>query len=227
MHEIELVECYTSYLLEHGVKFNDDGFPVFKQEWVIDNKPLLIAPFSKRKYYHQDKKNISLCFFEKDEYLYPRLDKVFKEIDLFRNYHSVCMMDVSISPLMLDEVQKMNLLINMLYICVLAVNCIKIIPSFRTADFETIKLLKSSVGYSKYWIMGAVGTQRIINNSFYDYLFRKKCLLIMVESLLIYGKTNETTTSILKNYGINCDNVYIDFRNLSYKAEIDYGGFKN
>ena len=227
MHEIEIVECYTAYLLERGVKFKRNGFPVFRQEWVIDNKPLMIAPFSKRIYYHQDKKNISLCFFEKDEHLYPRLNKVFEEINIFRNYHSVCMMDISISPLMLDEVQQINLLINLLYICVLAVNGIKIIPSFRTASFETIKLLRESVGSSQYWVMGAVGTQRIRNNSFYEYLFREKCLLIMPKQLLIYGKPNKATISTLNNYGINTKNVYEDFRNLSYKSEVNYGRFKN
>ena len=193
----------------------------------IDNKPLMIAPFSKRIYYHQDKKNISLCFFEKDEHLYPRLNKAFEEINIFRNYHSVCMMDISISPLMLDEVQQINLLINLLYICVLAVNGIKIIPSFRTASFETIKLLRESVGSSQYWAMGAVGTQRIRNNSFYEYLFREKCLLIMPKQLLIYGKPNKATISTLNNYGINTKNVYEDFRNLSYKSEVNYGRFKN
>lgn len=227
MHEIALVECYTAYLLKHGVKFKNNGFPVFKQEWLITNKPSLIAPFNKRMYYHQDKKRISICFFQKDEYLYPRLDKVFEEIDLFKNYHSVCMMDISISPLMLDEVQKMNLLINLLYICVLAVNGIKVIPSFRTANFETINLLKDSVGNSKYWITGAVGTQKIRRNSFYEYLFREKCLLIMPEYLLIFGKPNETTISTLNTYGIDFSNIYKDFRDLSYKLEIDYGRFKN
>lgn len=223
MHEIELVECYTAYLKEHNVKFFDDGFPKFKHEWFISDSPKVVAPFNKRQYYLQNKRDISICYFEKDEHLYPRLDKIFKEIDILKEYHSVCMMDISISPLMLDEVQRMNLLLNLLFICIVAVNGIKIIPSFRTGDFETLVLLKRSVGNSRYWVMGAVGTQMNRSNSFYDYLFRTKCLFFMPEVLLSYGRPNKNTTQCLKEYGIEYIE-YRDFRFLSYSKEVLYGG---
>ena len=222
MHEIELVERYTAYLKERGVEFFEDGFPKFKFEWFITNVPLIIAPFNKRQYYRQSKQDISICYFGKDEHLYPRLDKIFEEIDILKDYHSVCMMDVSISPLMLDEVQRMNLLLNMLFICVIAVNNIKIIPSFRTGNIETLNLLKRSVGYSKYWVMGAVGTQRVRSNSFYEYLFRAKCLSIMPKILLSYGRPNSNTANCLNDYGIEYK-VYKDFRALSYSKEVHYG----
>lgn len=222
MHEIELVERYTAYLKEHGVEFFEDGFPKFKSEWLITNKPLAIAPFNKKQYYWQNKRDISICYFGKDEHLYPRLDKVFEEIEMLKEYHSVCMMDVSISPLMLDEVQRMNLLLNLLYICIIAVNNIKIIPSFRTGETETLTLLMKSVGYSKYWVMGTVGTQQVRSNAFYEYLFRTKCLLIMPKKLLSYGRPNSNTAQCLKDYGIEC-NIYKDFRALSYSKEVHYG----
>lgn len=221
MNVIEQVERYTAYLIENGVNFKNDGFPIFKKEWFIKTKPSIISPFNKRAYYSHDPKDISICFFMKDECLYPRFDNIFKEIKVFKNYHSICMMDLSISPLMLNEVQRMNLLLNLLYICVVAVNGIKIIPSYRTADFETIKLLSESIGYSKYWVMGAVGTQRITKNSFFEYLFKVKCLLIDPDILLIYGKPNKTTISTLNLYGIDFNNSYKDFRSLSYHKEID------
>ena len=224
MNEIQIVERFTTYLKEKGVEFTRDGFPIFKPEWIVTNKPTVVAPFNKRQYYKENKRDISINFFSQDEYLYPRLERVFEEIQLFKEYHSVCMMDISISPLMLDEVQRMNLLLNMLYICVLAVNGIKIIPSFRTGDFDTLQLLMRSVGYSKYWIMGAVGTQRNRKNAFYDYLFMAKCLLIMPEHLLIYGKPNDSTILCLENYGIE-HTQYKDFRTLSYKGEAFYGRF--
>ena len=222
MHEIELVECYTAYLKEHRVEFYENGFPKFKSEWFITDKPLIIVPFNKRQYYWQNKRDISICYFEKDEHLYPRLEKIFKEIAILKEYHSVCMMDISISPLMLDEVQRMNMLLNLLFICVIAVNDIKIIPSFRTGNFETLTLLIKSIGYSKYWVMGSVGTQQIRNNAFYEYLFRIKCLLIMPEKLLSYGRPNSNTTQCLIDYGIECL-IYEDFRSLSYSKEICYG----
>lgn len=223
MHEIELVERYTTYLKEKGVEFFDNGYPKFKPNWIITNKPIVIAPYNKRQYYRQNKSHISICYFGKDEHLYPRLDKVFDEIKILKEYHSVCMMDISISPLMLDEVQKMNLLLNLLFICVIAVNGIKIIPSFRTGNFETLQLLIKSVGHSKYWVMGAVGTQRVRNNAFYEYLFRTKCLLIMPEHILCYGRPNDNTVGCLDDYGIEFKPIYKDFRALSYSKEVHYG----
>jgi len=131
------------------------------------------------------------------------------------------MMDISISPLMLDEVQKMNLLINLLFICVVAVNNIKIIPSFRTGDLETLYLLDCSVKNPNYWIMGAVGTQRVRSNSFYENLFRCKCMFLCSKTLLIYGKLNIHTLKRLEEYEINYK-IYEDFRDLSYSEVIKY-----
>ena len=222
MHEIELVERYTAFLKEHGVQFYENGFPIFKKEWFITTKPKVIAPYNKRQYYKESKSEISICYFEKDEHLYPRLERVFQEIEILIGYHSVCMMDVSISPLMLDEVQRMNMLLNLLFICVVAVHGIKIIPSFRTGDYETLKLLVLSVGKSKYWVMGAVGTQQITKNAYYENLFRCKCMTILPEELLIYGKPNKSTISCLNQYGIRFEPVYKDFRDLSYSSEINY-----
>ena len=222
INEIELVECYTAYLKERGVRFYSNGFPKFESKWFITDPPLVIAPFNKRKYYSQNKRDISICYFEKDEDLYPRFSKVFKEINILREYHSVCMMDISISPLMLDEVQRMNLLLNLLFTAVIAVNGIKIMPSFRTGNFETLNLLVASVGISKYWVMGSVGTQQIRSNLFYEYLFRAKCLFIMPKTLLSYGRPNNSTTGCLNEYGIECLQ-YKDFRALSYSKEVRYG----
>ena len=222
MHEIELVERYTAYLKENGVEFYENGFPKFKPDWIITTRPKVIAPFNKRQYYWQNKRDISICYFEKDEHLYPRLDKVVSETIILKEYHSVCMMDISISPSMLDEVQRMNILLNLLFICIIAVNGIKIIPSFRTGNFETLQLLVKSVGYSKYWVMGAVGTQQITRNAYYENLFRCKCMMVLPEELLIYGKPNKSTISCLNQYGIRFEPIYKDFRDLSYSSEINY-----
>jgi hypothetical protein len=222
MNEIELVELFTRYLTENNVKFTDDGFPLLKEEWFINNKPKIIAPFNKRQYYRQNKKDISICYFGKDEHLYPRLEKIFDEISILKEYHSACMMDISVSPLMHDEVQRMNLLLNLLFVCVVAVNGIKIIPSFRTGSLETLNLLMKSVGKSKYWVMAAVGTQRVRKNAFFEYLFRTKCLLIIPEHLLVYGRPNVSTSLCLNDYGIKYE-VYKDFRSLSYSKEVRYG----
>ena len=224
MHEIAFVECYTKYLKEHGVTFYNNGFPILQSQWFVKKKPTIIVPYNKKQYFYQNKQDISICYFIKDEYLYPRLEKIFKEIEVLRQYHSVCMMDISISPLMPDEVQRMNLLLNLLFICTIAVNNIKIIPSFRTGNFETLLLLIKSVGHSKYWIMGSLGTQKIKKQAFFDYLFKTKCLMIMPKKLLSYGRPNDSTIKCLKDYGIECI-VYEDFRTFSYSGRIRYGGF--
>lgn len=222
MNEIELIDCYTAFLKNHGVQFYKNGFPIFEKSWYISTKPKVIAPYSKRQYYKECKSEISICYFEKDAHLYPRLEKVFDEIRILANYHSVCMMDISISPLMLDEVQRFNILLNLLFTCVVAVHGIKIIPSFKTGNYETVKLLKKSIGDSKYWIMGAIGTQQIYKNSYYECLFRNKCMMIAPNELLIYGKPNKSTTICLDQYGIRYISIYKDFRTLSYSSLVKY-----
>ena len=60
MNEIELVEAYTIYLKDHHIEFYEDGFPKLKSEWFIQDSPSIIAPFNKRHYYQQKKKDISI-----------------------------------------------------------------------------------------------------------------------------------------------------------------------
>ena len=221
MNEIEIVEIYTTFLIGKGVEFYENGFPKFKPDWIIKNRPKIIVPFYKRHYYKTNKKDISICYFSKDEHLYPRFKNVFKEIEILKEYHSVCMMDISISPYMLDEVQRMNLLINLLYTCVLAVNGIKVIPSLRTGNFETLTLLMKSIQYSKFWVMGIVGTQKAKDNAISELNFKTKCLLISPEEVLCYGKPNNKTTACLQEYGVEFKPIYKDFRSLCYTGEIN------
>ena len=224
MDEIQIIEALTKYLLERGVEFSEDGFPIFQAQWIIEDLPDAIVPFSKRHYFKIDKKKVSICFFENDKLLYPRFNKLFKEIETLEQYHSVCMMDISVSPFMFDCVQETNLLINMLYSCVLATNGIKIIPSFRSGSFETIQILTRNIGQVDYWIMGAIGTQKVKKNVYLDYLFESKCLILMPKRILIYGKPSKSTISCLNEYGIKYS-IYKDFRYLSYKKEKQYVGF--
>lgn len=222
MNELETIELYTKYLRERGVSFTDSGFPIFKEKWFTTEKPKAIITFDKRNKISLKRKEISICFFEDDERLYPRFDKVFEEIPMLKNYHSVCMMDISISPLMDVRLQNTNLLLNMLYICILAVNGIKILPSIRTGEIETINILNDSICNAPYWVMGALGTQKKMQESqyYFEYLFRTKCLKIRPKHILIYGKPSKSTENILLEYNIDYT-VYVDFRTQSYA-----GGFK-
>lgn len=222
MNELEIVRSYTNHLRERGVSFTSSGFPIFKKEWLIENKPKAIMPFDRRNEIVSNEKETSICFFEDDMRLYPRFDKVFEEISILKKYHSVCMMDVSISPLMDIRLQNMNLLLNMLYICVLAVNDIKIIPFFRSGDISTVHILKESFKDSPYWVMGALGTQRNKNSNFYDRLFRCKCLELNPKCLLIYGTPSKETLDAINDYEILYE-VYEDFRTLSFTRGLQNG----
>lgn len=220
MNEILLASKLVEYLKENGVSFNEKGYPILKEEWLAKTKPSFIVPFNKRQYFRNEQ-DVSICFFSKDENLYPRLAKIFDEMQIYKRYHSVCMMDISVSPYMHREVQNFNLLLNMLFIAVLGVNQIKIIPSYRSGELETVEVLKECIPEPEFWVMGAVGTQKAKNNDYFNLLFTHKCLMLNPKLILSYGKPSAKTTEQLKEFSIELI-TYRDFRDLSYSEEISY-----
>lgn len=221
MNEILIANRLVKYLKEKGIQFTEDGYPILKKEWYATTTPSKIVPFNKKQYFSGEK-DISICFFYCDESLYPRLERVIEELEIYKNYHSVCMMDISVSPYMLDEVQKFNLLLNLLFIAVLGSEGIKIIPSFRSGNSETLNVIEECIPEPLFWVMGIVGTQKSKKNLYFDLLFLEKLLRLTPHKILCYGKPAKSTYLDLKDANIELL-MYRDFRDLSYSKEIDYG----
>ena len=216
-NEIYLVEEMIKYLKSKKVKFKNN-LPILKKEWMATSLPKRIVPFSKRNYVNDDKSNISICFFDKDSNIYPRLYKVMDEISIYKNYHSICMMDISISPLMDEPLQNFNLLLNLCFTSILGVNGIKIIPSTRCGNEHNLMLLKDATEGSDIWISGLIGTQKDKKNEYIDLLFIIKLNILPIKKLLLYGKPNIDTTNILDNNEIDYI-IYDDFRRYSFNKK--------
>ena len=88
MHVSNMLELFFiidelySYLEERNLSFDEQGLPVFTNDMFLNEWPNLVIPFSQRNNRRVvDKKKTVICFYDKDQKLYPRLMKVLKEID--------------------------------------------------------------------------------------------------------------------------------------------------
>ncbi len=158
-----------------------------------------------------------MCFFLPDEKIYPRIDHVFEEIEVLREYQSVCSLDLSVSKKMTRKLQNFNMLMNALYTAVLAYSGIKILPSLRCGDEKTIKLLYPYMKTSM-WILGIHGCSKYKDLAWYDeYVFRSETIILRPQRLLLYGTPSKDEKSVLDDIGIPYRS-YLDFRKLYKKG---------
>ena len=77
MDIFSMIDFLYQYLDGKDININSDGFPVFRSEMFLDEWPNLVIPYSQRKNKRvTDRKKTVICFFDKDQKLYPRLSKV-------------------------------------------------------------------------------------------------------------------------------------------------------
>lgn len=213
--DFKLANKLKEWLVSRNVSFDDKGFPLIPKNSYVKNKPKYIAPWNHRKSYCA--KITSICFYMNDNYIYPRIEKVFDEINELKKYHSVCGIDLSVSKKMNRNVQRFIIYLNALYNAVLAYSGIKIIPSLRFGDETTLKYLMI-YKESSIFAIGIHGSSKYMKLSSYDeYLFRLMILIFNPKILLLYGKPNKKEKDILENININYK-VYNDYRRLYKKG---------
>ncbi len=171
-------EFLKKWLLEHECRFDINGFPIMP------------------------KKNTSICFCIPDGRIYPRFEKVFDEINELKSFQSVCAMDLSVSKNMNREMQNFNMLLNSLYMAVLAYSGIKIIPSLRCGDESTIHFLLNHKG-APLWILGIHGnSQNCDVYAFDEYILRSEFIFIHPKKVLLYGNPSKREKDILDDIEI-------------------------
>lgn len=208
-------EKLKAWLLEKGCLFNEYGMPILPNGCFIDQEPTYVGPWHHRSYY--PKNCTCLCFFMPDECIYPRIDRVFEEIEKLRQYHSICSLDLSVSKKMTRKLQNFNMLLNALCTAVLAYSGIKILPSLRCGDEITIKLLYPYMQTSM-WILGIHGCSKNKELAKYDeYVFRSETVILRPQKLLLYGSPSKDEKSVLDDIGIPY-RIYPDFRKLYKKG---------
>ena len=66
--------------------FNRYGFPVFPREVILEEPPTLIEPIQRIRCCKNPKETL-LCSFADDKFIRRRLQNLFDEIGLYRNYY--------------------------------------------------------------------------------------------------------------------------------------------
>lgn len=207
------------YYLKDSIDFNKEGWPIFSKDMFLDEWPNYVVPYSHKnsKYIHDNKKTV-LCFYSSDIEILPRFEKLLNEISIYKKYLGVVIPDLSVTPDMDYEMQSFIMLANQLFGAVLAVNGIKIIFNTRVGNNETISLLRNiPIGVMcSSGFLGCYNSKSEYESSQYI----DKILSLLPSKLLIYGKKDEPTLTLLGNLGINYRR-YDDFHTFSKKGGYD------
>lgn len=204
-------------LSQNDIQFNNDGYPVFKPEFILWQKPKYILPFNHRNA-APEKSETALCFFMNDKLLYKRLANLQNDLDLFSGYLGICGFDLSPRMGWDDDLQKFNILLSQMITIWLALHGIKIIPNFRTGSFTTFSSLKAYQGNMPVAI-GALGCWKkklSLNDLLY---FKLKILQCNPSFIFIYGMIEDELIEMIEESGIEYQ-VYPDFRTTCRHKEV-------
>lgn len=218
MDIFSMIDFLYQYLDGKDISFNSDGFPIFRSEMFLDEWPDLVIPYSQRKNKRViDKKKTVLCFFDKDHKLYPRLSKVLEEIEEYRSFMGVIGLDITITDDMDEEWQRAILILNRLFMAVLAVNGIKIILNTRIAGLDPSDSF-AGIPSNVMVASGFLGCNTIETDENLSYVI--KILTLLPDKLIIYGKHDLKVEKQLDGVGIDY-RVYKDFHRLC--KEVHHG----
>ena len=197
-----------SYLKERDFQFTDYGCPIFKREMFLNEWPEIVIPYSHRNSnLVKDKRKTVLCHFTGDKRIYPRLVNLLYEIDEYRQYLGVISTDITVTMDMVFEWQRFIILINELYLAVLAVNGIKIVLSTRCGTEESLKCFEG-VPRGIMCASSFLGCEKKYSIEKTDYL--SKILSIGASKVIIYGSHSQIIDYQLCSMGID-SRTYLDY----------------
>ena len=217
---LKIEHTYREYLISRNVEFNDMGNPLFDESMFITEYPDVIVPYTCRnnKKLVENSEKTAICFFMGDSLLYPRLEKVFKDIDEYRRFMAVVGMDLTFTPDMETELQQLIITINQLFMMILAINGIKIILNTRSGSVEFASVFgnipKRVVVSSGF--LGCDGLQET------NMSYLSKILFLFPSKICIYGKHDHVAEQQLERLGFeykHYDDVHMRTRN----KEVNYG----
>lgn len=207
----KLSEKLIAYL-QGKIGFSDDGFPIFKKEMFLEFEPEIMVPFQNRncRFVSNPQKTV-LCHYCGDRVLYRRFEKVLDEVSEYKKYLATAGLDITVTSDMDCEWQDLIMLINQLFLAVLAVNGIKIVMNARIGSAYSVKNLN---GFPKRMICATsfLGCDKI--RSGYDLSFISKVMHIYPSTLLIYGKHDKLAEKQLDTMGIKY-RIYTDMHRLT------------
>lgn len=210
----KIADDFVQYLQGKGIEFNEMGFPILKREMFLEEIPEQMVPydFRKNRIVKNPKKTL-LVFYCPDARIYPRLENVLDEVSEYGEYMGAVATDVTVTSDMDQEWQDFIMLLNQLFMAVLAVNGIKIVANLRTGNWSTHKNI-SGVPKNVLWAAGFLGCPK---DEPHDMRFISTVMLGQPSSLLIYGKEDSNAIEKLSIMGVKYL-VYPDYHKARKEA---------
>ena len=198
---MQLVDVYSEYLLRHGVKLMNNGFPVLRADWFIDEVPQQVAPYSNRNntLVHAPEKTL-LVHYAPDSANYPRLRNVLADIPEYRKFLGSAGTDVTVTADMDPQWQAETMLANHLFMAMLGVNGVKIAANLRTGGAGTLDLL-AGVPRNVTCISSSFGCAPVANSQ--DLQYAAKVSAVLPSRMLQYGKVDKIANAQLDTLGIS------------------------
>lgn len=220
LHDLlKVVDHLHAYLEGRGVRFNDDGFPLVDRSCFLAEKPVLVVPCSHRNArFVSDPSRTLVCFHTSDVLNYRRIERVLDELGEYRRFLAVSATDVTVTADMDIEWQAQIMLLNALFLAVVAVNDIKVVANLRCGNRDSMRYL-SWIPKGVACIASSLGCDGLKDAS--DLSFISKVMLVRPDPLLLYGKRDEVALEQLRLMGFDpwC---YSDAHTIS-KAETQRG----
>jgi hypothetical protein len=174
--------------------------PLIPKEKYLDQWPVNVVTYSERNSRLViSKANTALCFYTRDHALYPRLEKVNQELQVYRAYQGVIGLDITVTADMDLEWQKETMLLNQLFTAVLAYNDIKVIANTRCGNLNTLEYL-DCIPHGVMCASSTLGCTKNQNPA--DYTYLQKILRLQPSKLLLYGKRDTVIEDQLERLGI-------------------------
>lgn len=208
------ISFLTNKLKELGCKFNELGFPIINENQFSCDIPEYIAPYNHKNSYKYKEKT-SICFYIDDKSLYPRIENIDLDINEYKNYSSILSLDISVSKNMPYNVQEYNMYQNSLYTAYLAYSGVKVIPSIRCGDENTIQFL-SIYKNAPIIAFGIHGCKYTKLESYDELMFLNTINYLNPEKILFYGRLSKKEKEIVDDLNILYEE-YDDFVKL-YKG---------
>lgn len=208
-----------SYLKKRGIKFTAEGYPIFREEFLLRETPDEIIPFEHRNSC-KDQKRTVLCFFSGDKLLYRRLANLEKDLEIYSQYMGVCGFDLSPRVGWDIEHQRFNICLSQMVTVYLALNGIKIIPNFRIGDFNETFSAFLSYPENCPFAVGTLGCSYRKKIDIDIRYLKAKTLFARPSNLLFYGTLKQEYRNILEEMRLPYK-VYEDFRTKCFREYME------
>ncbi len=197
---MKLIDEYASYLKARNVLLDDKGFPLLDRRCFLQEWPDRVVPFRDRKSKLViNPKRVVLCFYCDDERIYPRIENVLNDLPEYRKYMGVISSDVTVTADMDIEWQRELMLLNQLFMAVLAVNGIKVVCNLRCGSRGSISCF-DAIPSGVMCASGTLGCS--LTESVLDMGYLEKLMRLRPSRLLVYGKVDPVMREQIELVGI-------------------------